>query len=76
MSAVTAQYRRPVDGVERSWKNFLNGGVEGVSETVVLEGRQRVKLHWVDGHESVFSLKWLRDHSDGSFHTSTKQRKV
>lgn len=76
MAAVTSQDRCPPDGVGRSWKDFIDGGVEGVSKTVVLEGGKRVELHWVDGHEREFSLKWLRDHSDGFFHTSTKQRKV
>ena len=76
MAAETAQTPRPPDGVDRSWKQFLDGGFDGVSEAVVLQGGYRVKLYWVDGHESEFSLKWLRDHSDGSFNVSTKQRKV
>lgn len=59
-----------------SWKGFLDGGSKGVKEAVVLDEGRRVKLCWVDGHESEFSLVWLRDNSDGSFHPTTKQREV
>lgn len=59
-----------------SWKRFLDGGSQGVSEATVLDEGRRVKLSWVDGHESEFSLIWLRDNSDGSFHAITKQREV
>lgn len=78
MTPVAAQDRGSSNGVDAvsSWKRFLDGGKDGVSKVVVLEGGHRVKLSWVDGHESQFSLKWLRDHSDGSFHVKTKQRNV
>ena len=77
MVSETARTRRSPNGVgDLSWKRFLDGGSEGISEVVVLAGGHRVKLTWADGHESDFSLKWLRDHSDGSFEVTTKQRKV
>lgn len=68
----------PSNGVvgDLSWKSFLAGGSEGVKEAIIMEGGHGVKLSWADGHESEFLLKWLRDHSDGSFHPSTMQRKV
>ena len=59
-----------------SWKRFLDGGSQGVSEAAVLDEGRRVKLSWVDGHESEYSLIWLRDNSDGSFHAITRQREV
>ena len=59
-----------------TWERFLEGGLEGVSGVVVREGGHRVRLSWVDGHTSEFSLKWLRDHSTGAFNSHTKQREV
>lgn len=59
-----------------TWKQFLEGGSRGVSGAVAHEGGHRVKLSWVDGHTSEFSLKWLRDHSPGAFNAHTKQREV
>ena len=77
MAHATAQTTRsPNDVGAHAWKRFTDGGLSGVSEAVILEGGQRVKLSWADGHESEFSLKWMRDHCDGSFHVNTKQRKV
>ena len=77
MAPVAAHTTRSPNGVGPfSWKTFLDGGSKGVSEVVVLQGKKRVELSWVDGHSSEFSLEWLRDHSDGSFHVNTKQRKV
>lgn len=59
-----------------TWSQFLEDGSKGVSGAAVHEGGHRVKLSWVDGHESEFSLKWLRDHSTGAFNSHTKQREV
>lgn len=69
--------RRPyIANGDDAWKRYLDGGLRGVSEAVVLEGGRRVKLSWVDGHESHFSLKWLRDHSSASYNVATIQREV
>ena len=78
MAAVNAQLRHPYNGMvgDYSWTSFLDGGSQGVSEVVIVAGGHRVKLSWVDGHESEFSLKWLRDHSNTSFNVNTKQREV
>ena len=77
MAPTTAQtVRSPSVVGALAWKRFIDGGSGGVSEAVILEGGQRVKLSWADGHESEYSLKWMRDHCDGSFHVNTKQRQV
>lgn len=73
-----AQSRRSYVGSsgDSTWAQFLEGGAKGVSGAVVHEGGRRVKISWVDGHESEFSLKWLRDHRAGAFNSHTKQREV
>lgn len=77
MATSIVQPRRSSDELgDLSWKRFLDGGSEGVEEAVVLKGGHRVKLSWRDGHESEFSVKWLRDHGDGSINAITNQRTV
>ena len=77
MAGVIAQSPGSSNGAdELTWKRFIDGGIQGISEAVVVPGGHRVNISWMDGHESVFSLKWLRDHSNGSFNVNTKQREV
>lgn len=77
MGDVTAQSLSSSNGADDlTWRRFIEGGFKGISEATVVQGGHRVKISWLDGHESVFSLKWLRDHSDGSFNVNTKQREV
>ena len=78
MAAANAQLGQPYSGVvgDSSWTRFLDGGLQGISKAVVTEGGHKVKLSWADGHQSEFSLKWLRAHSNASFNVNTKQREV
>ncbi|CAM9264368.1 unnamed protein product [Pylaiella littoralis] len=63
-----------------SWQEFLCGGLHGISQTSVQTqqggGGERVHISWVDGHESEFATKWLRDHCSEAVNPHTKQRQV
>lgn len=62
-----------------SWERFLQGGLAGATHADVEEkpgGKASVRIHWEDGHRSVFPAKWLRDHATEAFNSYTKQREV
>lgn len=59
-----------------AWKSFVAAGSLGLARVEVHQARDRVKLWWIDGHESEFSLKWIRDNSPDSFSGETYQREV